>query len=274
MSMAVKYQMMRKKKAHKPEPMPEPDTDTDDMRSPKERAMEAFHGKRMAEGGETGHEKGVHTHNYEGSGNSPAGSFSKSAVRGNTNIPKGDLNSYAKEEHKRVLGEMKSMPKPNLYADGGSVQSNAPSSGWSQKDKEDFSKGASEGSTTSASDAMNNISNSLGSLFEAEGGDAMRGEQSDDHEMDMVERIMRRRAKMMSEGGVVANEGEDELSHMADGKPNEFDDMALDDHLEFHDTGANSGDELGNEQLDHDEGDIVSRIMRSRAKKDRNPRPA
>lgn len=37
---------------------------------------------------------------------------------------------------------------------------------------------------------------------------------------------------------------------------------------------ANSGDEKGNEALDEDEHDVVSRIMKSRSKKDKNPRPA
>lgn len=104
----------------------------------------------------------------------------------------------------------------------------------------------------------------------AHGGEA--GHQSDADDMDMIGRIMHRRAAAMSEGGMIANEGDEGVG--ADEMPNEFDDMALDDHLEFHDTGANSGDELGNSELDHDESDIVSRIMRSRSKKDRNPSPA
>jgi len=39
-------------------------------------------------------------------------------------------------------------------------------------------------------------------------------------------------------------------------------------------TGANSGDEIGNEEEDEHRRDIVARIMRSRAKKDKMPRPA
>jgi len=62
----------------------------------------------------TGHEKGVHTHNHEGPGNSPAGSFSSAAVKGNTSLPKQELNSAAKDEHKKVLSEQKAMPKPKL----------------------------------------------------------------------------------------------------------------------------------------------------------------
>lgn len=89
---------------------------------------------------------------------------------------------------------------------------------------------------------------------------------------DMVDRIMARRA--YSKGGMIANGGDDDLDQMADGRPNNFDDLALRDELEFNYTGANSGDELGNEQEDQDRHDIVARIMRSRAKKDRMPRPA
>ena len=88
----------------------------------------------------------------------------------------------------------------------------------------------------------------------------------DSGEEGIVDRIMKR----FSKGGQVANETEP----MADSMPNEFDDLVLDDDLEFHDTGANSGDELGDAQEDEDRKDIVSRIMASRKKKDRNPRPA
>lgn len=100
----------------------------------------------------------------------------------------------------------------------------------------------------------------------AEGGEA-EGEDG----TDMVGRIMAQRQRMFSKGGQVANE--DELE--ADFSPNEFDDLHLDDHLEQHDTGANSGDEIGDAQEDDDREDIVSRIMRSRRKgPGHNPRPA
>ena len=74
----------------------------------------------------------------------------------------------------------------------------------------------------------------------------------------------------MSEGGMVANEDDEH----ADELPNEFDDLPMRDELEENYTGANSGDEIGNEQEDEDRQDILNRAMRSRAKKDRNPRPA
>lgn len=84
------------------------------------------------------------------------------------------------------------------------------------------------------------------------------------HEMDMVERLMRQRDKMYSGGGVVSNEGHGEG----------LDDLVQDDHLEEHYTADNSGDKLGNEQESDDREDIISRIMKSRAKKDKMPRPA
>ncbi len=93
----------------------------------------------------------------------------------------------------------------------------------------------------------------------AEGGEVEDG--------DMIDRIMR---KHFSKGGMVANDDEP----IADGEPAQYDELAKDDHLEFHDTGANSGDEIGDAQEDDDRKDIVSRIMRSRSKKDRMPRPA
>lgn len=87
-----------------------------------------------------------------------------------------------------------------------------------------------------------------------------------DQDDDMVMRIMRKR---YSEGGVVSNED----APMADSMPAEFDDLELDDHLEGHDTAAGDGDDLGDAQEDEDQKDVVARIMRSRAKKDRLPNP-
>ena len=90
---------------------------------------------------------------------------------------------------------------------------------------------------------------------------------ADAEDQDMVERIM---LKRYSEGGMVANR----TPITADFEDNEFDDLVKDDELESSYTGANSGDEIGDEQEDEDRRDIVSRIMRSRAKGDRMPRPA
>lgn len=82
----------------------------------------------------------------------------------------------------------------------------------------------------------------------------------------MVDRIMKKR---MSKGGMVAND--DEIT--ADFQPNDFDDLALRDDLEFEYDGATSGDEIGNAGEDERRKDIVARIMKSRSKKDRMPNP-
>ncbi len=92
-------------------------------------------------------------------------------------------------------------------------------------------------------------------VYKAEGG-----EVSDD---DLVMRIMKKR---YAEGGTV--------EPVADFEPNDFDEMDLEPAPEFHETGANSGDELGNEAEEEDQKDMVSKIMKSRKKKDKLPRPA
>lgn len=86
----------------------------------------------------------------------------------------------------------------------------------------------------------------------AEGGEV------EDHDDDIVSRIMHKRA------------GEP----LADFEPNEFDEQEKEPAEKFSYTGENSGDELGNEHLEDDEHDMISRIMKSRKMKDRNPRPA
>lgn len=107
-------------------------------------------------------------------------------------------------------------------------------------------------------------------VYKANGGmmqDAMKDEPH-----PMVHRIMMNRAKGYSEGGKVANEHSGESSDeptMAKWDGNELDDLALRDDLEANATGANEGDELGDSAEEHDRHDIVSRIMKSRMKKDR-----
>jgi hypothetical protein len=104
------------------------------------------------------------------------------------------------------------------------------------------------------------------------------GDQTDAHEMDMVDRIMAKRempsretAGAYSRGGMVANEDSGESAstphRMAKDEPNEFDDLALRDDLESDYTGANSGDEDGSTLNQTDGEDMVDRIMRKRSKK-------
>lgn len=106
-----------------------------------------------------------------------------------------------------------------------------------------------------------------------------------DDEQDLVDRIMRKRKGLMndfseedrySEGGKVANQdhGPNE-NDLAGFDTNAFDDLVLRDDLEStYGDDDNAGDSLGNKQEDEDRNDIVARIMRSRAKKDKLPRPA
>lgn len=88
--------------------------------------------------------------------------------------------------------------------------------------------------------------------------------QSEDHEMDMVGRIMKQREQMFSEGGRVANEAKSNRG---------TDFLATNDDLEFNYTESNSGDELSSPGEDERRKDIVSRVMASRRKKDRLPNP-
>ncbi len=166
------------------------------------------HGGMMAEGGEIG----VHKPAYEGEkgkslGHSETGNDVRSMRYNNRSPfdPKA-AGERAKEKHHKVLGELRGMKKPELYAEGGEVH-------------------------------------------------------DDD---DMVDRIM---LKRMAAGGVIANDDEPE----ADAESADFDDLVEDDQLEGEYPGSQ---EIGDEREDDDRKDIVGRIMRSRSKKDRMPRPA
>jgi hypothetical protein len=160
-----------------------------------------------------------------------------------------------------------------------------------KKDAEDFVRGINS-ADTNTKEWVKNFRQGLG-MGMAEGGevmspsaammvdkrdlnqmDRMDNHQSEDCDMDMVGRIMKKREMHYSKGGMVANGGEDELNEMADSKPNNFDDLSLRDDLSSSYSGANSGDDLGNDQLSDDEADLVSRIMKSRRKKDHLPHPA
>lgn len=103
-------------------------------------------------------------------------------------------------------------------------------------------------------------------------GDEDEGAGDMDSIHPMVKRIMMGRAQGYSEGGKVANEESGEStdeSTFAKADGNEFDDLALRDDLEFKSTGANAGDDNDDAEQNHEREDIVSRIMKSRAKKDR-----
>jgi hypothetical protein len=89
---------------------------------------------------------------------------------------------------------------------------------------------------------------------------------------DMIARIMHKR-KMYSEGGQVAN---DVGIAEADKEPAEYDDLVLrDDDMEDADyDGENSGDMKGDADQDARDADTIAKVMSSRKKKDRMPRPA
>ncbi len=123
----------------------------------------------------------------------------------------------AKEAHRDTIKEMRSMPKPNLMAEGGEVE------------------------------------------------DAMHGEQSDEDMLDMVGRIIAKH--MFSKGGEVAND----VEPIADEMPAEFDDMVLDDHLEDD---SSAGNEEGDAEQEERDADVVTKVLSSRKKKDKLPRPA
>lgn len=98
--------------------------------------------------------------------------------------------------------------------------------------------------------------------------------QSEDSN-DIASSIMRDRsdmkAKGYSEGGQVANDTE---VVNPDDMDSQYDELVKDDELESSYTGKNSGDEDGNEELDEEDRDVVSAAMKSRKKKDKNPKPA
>lgn len=95
------------------------------------------------------------------------------------------------------------------------------------------------------------------------------GEQDESHEMDMVGKALVRRKQLLSQGGMIANK----KGPGVDGLPNEFDDLALRDGLEFSYSGANSGDEDGGSENDSRLQDMVARVMLKR-RKQHNPSPA
>jgi hypothetical protein len=123
-------------------------------------------------------ERGVHQRFGRGNG-SKAGHFVKSDRDFTPEQDKGYSMESAKREHKKVLGEMRGMPKPKLYAQGGQVQSNDDVPEPNKKNAADMQKGAESGAT-SASEAWGNIKSGLGF---AEGGEVADGEPEMDEEL-------------------------------------------------------------------------------------------
>jgi hypothetical protein len=84
-------------------------------------------GGNVNSSGNSGHsrqnEKGIHS-SWAG-GISKAGAHARSSQLSGADEQKERRKGFSKEEHHRVLGEMRSMPKPNLYAEGGEVHEDA-----------------------------------------------------------------------------------------------------------------------------------------------------
>lgn len=83
---------------------------------------------------------------------------------------------------------------------------------------------------------------------------------------DIVGSLMAKRS-----GGPVANDTE---AFSPDSEPSQYDEMVKDDDLEMSYDAKDSGDEDGNEALDDEDEDVVDSVMKSRKKKDKNPKPA
>jgi len=225
-------------------------------------------GRKMAGGGEV---KGVHKPEMEHVTREEEKKYPQSAKRwmgeseAGAAVRSSDLGEQYKEKayakHGRVLGELKSMAKPKLQglAHGG-VCSNC---------------GYAEGGVVPGEEHAKAEGHEIEHEELAEPADSDLGEyhttpnEAAESEDDMVGRII---AKKYSQGGKVANDVHEFESDFE--TPNKFDDLELRDDLDFEYTGANSGDELGDEREDHDRSDIVARIMASRKKKDRLPSPA
>jgi hypothetical protein len=79
-------------------------------------------GASWSNGGEI---KGVHKPNglNRDTGTSMAGVHARAAADDDGYVSKEASTDFSKDQHRRVLGEMKSMKKPDLYAEGGDVES-------------------------------------------------------------------------------------------------------------------------------------------------------
>lgn len=212
---------------------------------------------------ERGINKVAYTSRSHNAGTSEAGA----ALKPSFSLGDEHDSDVAKMKHRKVLQEMKSSPRPKLMANGGPLTADdvpeAP-----RKNAEEMQRGALQSGPTMA-EAMHSIRKAFGSDEDTQTaeGYAMGG--------DVVDRIIAKRKNMYSEGGQIANGGDDDLDKMADGDPNNFDDLALRDGLSSsygHDD--NSGDALGNAQEAEDREDIIARIMRQRKMKQHNPSPA
>lgn len=155
-------------------------------------------------------EKGINPKSYE-KGVSEAGRSVRESREGDKEHMY-KKNEKAKMEHDSVLEELKEMPGPTKgksgFASGGTVKSGDPTMNYAE-----------------------------GGTVEETPSQAGAGPYSKMEEMVDCPHCK----KSFSHGGMVANA----QGPGVDGLPNEFDDLALRDKLEFKYTGANSGDLVG-----------------------------
>lgn len=284
-SLAIAYAMKRKrmkmadggKVDPTPTPDPSPIIDPDEATKAQSSMRQAF---GYADGGKV---KGVHESYYD---DGEGGESRTGALARNIDLGKG-RKEMAVNEHNRVLGEMKSMPKPKLQgmaeggemhhggcqcpgccemmAQGGQITDNyqpsnkvdtKPDLGFHEFDKDYVEH---EGDVKRPN--MMAMGEDGKRLNKHPVG--MHAETSMEEE-DLVDRIMMNRKQnsageaKYSEGGKVANQDEIEAGF----DPNEFDDLHLRDDLESsYGEDDNAGDDLGNKQEDKDRADLVDRIM-------------
>lgn len=228
------------------------------------------------------HIKGVHkSQNIYRPGSSEAGYNARALKEGPV------FKKQATQEHEKVLGEMKAMPKPKLLAEGGYIGSYQSSEqphydadfADMDHDKEEMASGymSHEGAAAKHNAAaMHEDERKLGQhgMMEEgpEDGYAHGGfigsHQGPEHEMDMVGRIMAKRMKHYSMGGVVANDTDIDYAKK---EPAEYDYLVKEGGDSFHYTGANSGDEKSTAGELSRKEQMLRKIMASRAKKDKMP---
>lgn len=156
-----------------------------------------------------------------------------------------------KKKKKASGGTVESGDAEMNYADGGQV---------SKEEADKFAKGLGQPPDQPGPQKMSAGGNPYSKMEESQ-----RPNMADGGEVNpMMEVTCPHCTKSFSHGGQVANSDEP----MADGLPNEFDDLHLRDDLEFSETGANSGDKDGDAEEDKLRKDVVSRAMiKRRAKK-------
>ena len=163
-------------------------------------------------------------------------------------------------------------PKPKLMAEGGEMTKRdramaAFIGSYQPEDKPEIDGGNAHPMAEENVSHPESHDSSVSHEVENQEGDEDEGAGGGNEVHPMVLKIVMGRAKGYSKGGVVANEHEEST----DEQLNEFDDLPKDDHLEAHQDGS---EEHGDEEEDEDREEVVKKVLSSRSKKDRMPRPA